>query len=433
MDQEKFEVQLPGGAIVGLRKDGIFQARGIKYAQSKRFESPKPLSKGDTALDGTKPASICPQRPSRLNSVTGDLIKGRVMDEDCLHLTITAPAHAIDKGLKLPVLVFLHGGANVSGGGDLDCYLPQSLVNRGIVVINVTYRLGIFGWVPIDGISPANLGLLDQIEALRWVQKNISHIGGDSQQVTVSGHSVGAYAIYCMMIADEASGLFQRAILQSTPFEWQTVSGLGSDQLSKVARHVIQGDPLTMSAEELLSAQLTIMPEARRLGLPRTFAWAHFGKYPLPEISEIPTRVEKAAKNYSILITWAQNESVAFVPMLPSYPLWSDLPLIGSMMKRVAAWWYSQNEFIWPSQRFHRTFSKAGGHSSTVCFSWSPEKSPLGAVHCIELPFVHGSWDSWKGAPMLQGSKLEDVNSWSRSDEFMGCVHIRQCDHFWSS
>jgi para-nitrobenzyl esterase len=157
------------------------------------------------------------------------------MDEDCLHLTITAPARAINEGLQLPVMVFLHGGANVSGGGDLDCYLSDSLIRKDIVVVNVSYRLGIFGWVPMEGKAPANLGLLDQIEALRWVQKNISHFGGCPQHVTIIGHSVGAYVKYCMMVADTATGLFHRAILQSTPFEWQTVSARASDDLAKIA------------------------------------------------------------------------------------------------------------------------------------------------------------------------------------------------------
>ena len=331
------------------------------------------------------------------------------MSEDCLHLTVTAPAQAIREKSKIPVLVFLHGGANVSGGGDLDCYLPQSLVDKGIVIVNVTYRLGIFGWVPIEGVAPANIGLLDQIEALRWVQRNISSIGGDPQQVTVSGHSVGAYAIYCMMIADDAAGLFQQAILQSTPFGWQIVPKTVSDKVSRMARQVIQGDPLRLSTEELLELQMKLIPETRALGLPRTFAWAHFGKYPLPDSSEVSHRIQEAAGKYSILITWAKNESVAFVPMLQHYSAWADLPLIGGVLKDLAAWWYSQSEFIWPSQRFHKEILQAGGKSSSICFSWAPPRSPFGAVHCIELPLILGSWGAWETAPMLEGPDSEKV------------------------
>ncbi|RBR05711.1 hypothetical protein FVER53590_29980 [Fusarium verticillioides] len=409
MTYSEVSIRLPGGTIVGSRKQNVIQARGIKYADANRFEIPRPFTKWDAPIDGTRPASICPQLPSRLNSVTGNLVQGRVMDEDCLHLTITAPARAIDEGLQLPVMVFLHGGANVSGGGDLDCYLPDSLIRKDIVVVNVSYRLGIFGWVPMEGIAPANLGLLDQIEALRWVQTNISHFGGCPQLVTIIGHSVGAYAIYCMMVADTDAGLFHRAILQSTPFEWQTVSATASDDLAKIARKLIQGDPRTMSAEELLLTQSKIMPEARRLGLPRTFAWAHFGKHPLPDISEVPNRIAQAATKYSIILTWTKNESVAFVPMLPSYSFWADLRMIGPAWKQIAAWWYSRKEFIWPSQRFHKSFIAAGGSSSTVSFSWSPAGNTLGAVHCIELPFICGTWDAWKDAPMLRGSKVKEV------------------------
>ncbi|KAF7542847.1 hypothetical protein G7Z17_g11232 [Cylindrodendrum hubeiense] len=215
-DSQRVEIQLPGGTVVGLCKNDLIHVRGLKYAEAKRFQTPKAAAETwDGIVDCTKPAPICPQTPSRLDFVTGDLNQGQTMDEDCLNVTITAPATLSEQKPSLPVMVWFHGGAFLSGGGDLDCYWPHDLARRGIVTVNVTYRLGIFGFLPIDDVAPANIGLLDQIEALRWVQKNISIFGGDPARVTIAGQSAGAMSVVCMMTG-QADGLFQRAILQST-------------------------------------------------------------------------------------------------------------------------------------------------------------------------------------------------------------------------
>ncbi|KAK2690711.1 hypothetical protein QWA68_010474 [Fusarium oxysporum] len=157
--------------------------------------------------------------PSRLDAVTGPITTGRTQGEDCLRLTVTVPLKALTDGRKRPVMVFLHGGAYVSGGGDLDVYSPVGLAERDLVVINVTYRLGLFGYIPISEIAPANLGLYNQIAALRWIQDNIADLGGDSNNVTLFGESAGADSIFCLMIAEGTQNLLHRAILQRALLE----------------------------------------------------------------------------------------------------------------------------------------------------------------------------------------------------------------------
>lgn len=408
MSQERVQVQLPGGSIIGLKKEASFQARGITYAEANRFEAPRLLESWDAPIDGTRPASVSPQRPSRLNSVTGDIIKGRPMSENCLHLTITAPADAVEQKAKYPVVVWFHGGACVSGGGDLDCYSPLTLASRGLVVVTVTHRLGILGFLPMDGIAPANLGLLDTIAALKWVQQNIAGIGGDPDQVTAAGQSAGAYYIYCMMVGEGADGLFRRAILQSTPFGWPLITPAISDQLSSKAMSSLKSDPRTASTEELLDVQMQVLLEAKRLGLATGF-WPHLGKYPVPELPEAEKRIQEVARKYDVLVGWTQDEGTAFVPMMQSYATWAHIPLIGSIWKYAMNWWYAQSAFIRPSQQFHKQYLGAGGSSSTYCFRWSPSGSLYGAAHCIDLAFILGSWDSWKDAPMVQGPSSQDI------------------------
>jgi para-nitrobenzyl esterase len=408
MRSEEHEVRLSGGSIKGLRQGHIFHARGIKYATANRFQQPTLVEKWETTFDGTKPASVCPQNPSRLSAVTGDIIKGHSMSEDCLHLSICAPANALEQKSKLPVMVYLHGGAYLSGGGDLDCYNPRDLASRDIVSIVVTYRLGIFGFCPIQDICPPNLGLLDQIAALKWVQNNVSQLGGDPKRVTVVGQSVGAYSIFCMLACDYAGKLFHRAILHSPCFGWPTVPQDKSDHLAQFTRSLLAGRESSASIEQLLATQTQVMVEGKRLGVP--FAcWPRFGQHPLPELAEVDEKISNAASLCPILIGWVQHEGAAFVPMMPSYPSWSELPMIGPLLKSTMFWWSGGREFIWPSQRFHEKYIQSGGTSSTFAFQWYPPGSPLGAVHCIDVPFILGSWDAWKDAPMVQGEESRQV------------------------
>ncbi|KAL7916639.1 Alpha/Beta hydrolase protein [Trichoderma velutinum] len=406
--------QLPGGTITALHERGLIRARGIPYAKAGRFQPPTLLDTWTDIVDCTKAAPICPQRPSRLNFVTGDLIEGREMSEDCLNLSIIAPPHPLDQNKKLPVLVWFHGGAFVSGGGDLDCYSPWGLAKRGVVVVNVTYRLGIFGYMEIDGVASANLGLWDQITALKWVQKNISGFGGNPEQVTVAGQSAGAQSIFYMMISDEAKGLFQRAILQSTPLGRTAPPEDVSRQLSNLAKSLIGDNPATISQDRLLDIETDISLEARRLGLSTPGFWPQLGKFPLPQEAEIPQRIEDAAQRYKVMIGWTQDEGNAFVTMIPYISSWFKYPLLGPFLQSCASKLFSRSFFIQPSQLFHQQLLHSGGNSTTFAFQWSPRENPQGAVHCIELPLLFGDWSSWEKAPMMQGVEArEDVEKLS--------------------
>ena len=400
MDQ-RAQIQLPGGTVIGLRKNGIFHARGIKYAEAARFEPPEIVERWDSPIDATKPAPVCVQRPSRLAFVTGDIIKGRPMSEDCLTVTVTAPEIILKQpSLKLPTMVFLHGGAYLSGGGDLDCYYPGSLASRNIVVVNVTHRMGIFGYYPIESVAPANLGLMDQIAAMRWVQKNVSFFGGDPERVTAVGQSAGATTIYCMIVADGVERLFQRAILQSPPFGWPDVPGEMSEQLAHKTKSYFRDDPRTASTSEALDIQLRVLMEADRL-----VAWPRFGQYPLPDAGEAKRRMLEKAADYKFIVGWTLDDAVPFARHQP----WSRIPLIGPYLKSLITWWDTRTSFIWPSQQFHKDVLKAGANSMTYCLRWRPEGSPLGAVHCLELALLLGSWDAWKDSPMVHGVGSREV------------------------
>ena len=140
------------------------------------------------------------------------------MSEDCLSLNIWTPAGAHNA----PVMVWIHGGSLTSGAGSETIYDGSALARRGLVVVSINYRLGALGYLAHPGLSSespdnisGNYGLLDQIEALRWVQRNIAAFGGNPENVTIAGESAGALSVMYLMASPAARGLFHKAILES--------------------------------------------------------------------------------------------------------------------------------------------------------------------------------------------------------------------------
>lgn len=133
----------------------------------------------------------------------------RLGTEDCLHLDVYSPDATANS--KLPVLVFIHGGGYYYG--TKAHYDPEFLVTKNVVVVIINYRVGLFGFLCLNGI--ANLGLKDQVAALKWIQKNIAAFGGDPDNVTISGQSAGASAAAMHLLSKTSTGLFHKAILMS--------------------------------------------------------------------------------------------------------------------------------------------------------------------------------------------------------------------------
>ena len=130
-----------------------------------------------------------------------------------LNLNVFTPAPG-DRDAGLPVLVWIHGGGFKAGSPSSPWYDGAAFNRDGVVTVSISYRLGFdgFGWIPD---APHNRGLLDQIEALRWVQNNIASFGGDPDRVTVAGQSAGGGSVWALLISPPAAGLFQAAISHS--------------------------------------------------------------------------------------------------------------------------------------------------------------------------------------------------------------------------
>ncbi|WP_232314723.1 carboxylesterase/lipase family protein [Sphingopyxis sp. QXT-31] len=218
IDGEPVVVTLPAGALEGRAKDGVEGFAGIPYVAApvgeQRWRPPAPAA----AWPGVRPATAfgadCPQV-----RFDGDATPStQPMSEDCLFLNVWRPA----KARKLPVMVYIHGGAFVAGSAASPTIDGANLARRGVVVVNFNYRLGRFGFFAHPALSAkaggkpdANFAFLDMIAALQWVRANADAFGGDPGNVTIFGESAGGAAVDFLMASPLAHGLFHKAIVMS--------------------------------------------------------------------------------------------------------------------------------------------------------------------------------------------------------------------------
>lgn len=167
--------------------------------------------------------SACMQGPRIVNWYRGvakgfggdpDYIDKPDISEDCLYLNIWAPRDNINKD-KIPVLLYIHGGANRAGWSFEPNYIGKNLASKGVIVITVSYRLGVFGFYSHPELEISNFALLDLIESLKWIKSNISKLGGDPNNITISGESAGATNVAHLIVSPLSKDLFNKAIHQS--------------------------------------------------------------------------------------------------------------------------------------------------------------------------------------------------------------------------
>lgn len=213
-------VVAPAGAYMGATEGDIRVFKGIPYAAAPvgplRWKPPQPLPPAATGLKVTEFGPPCVQPVSPVKHIYSQDLGAQ--SEDCLSLNIWTPKDARDA----PVMVWIHGGSLVGGSSREALYDGTRLAERGVIVVSINYRVGVFGYLAHpelsaespDGIS-GNYGLMDQITALKWVQANIASFGGDPANVTIAGESAGGLSVIYLMASPAAHGLFAKAIAQS--------------------------------------------------------------------------------------------------------------------------------------------------------------------------------------------------------------------------
>ncbi len=229
-------VETTSGPVSGIKEDGVYRYLGIPYAAppigDRRWKPPVPPQPWKMIRPAIRFGPACCQSMLSLDPSIEEV------SEDCLYLNVWTPS--IKPSDSLPVMVYLHGGGFARGSGSSPVYNQPFLARKGIVLVTVNYRLGAFGFLAHPALSSeshtassGNYGLMDQIEALTWVQRNAGRFGGDPGNITLFGQSAGGASVTALMASPLSEGLFHRAIAQScgyAPLSIRELSEPGEDR-----------------------------------------------------------------------------------------------------------------------------------------------------------------------------------------------------------
>src|SRR6476646_2076892 len=238
---DPLKVKTEQGKVVGktINNGKVRAFMGLPYAAppvgSLRWKAPQSAAKWKGERDATKYGAHCAQ-----GRVFDDMVfQDAGPSEDCLFLNVYTPADAKEKS-KLPVMFWIHGGGYSGGGSSEPRHNGDFPPTKGIVLVTINYRLGVFGFLVTDELakegngSAGNYGLLDMVAALQWVKSNIAKFGGDPGNVTIFGESAGSFAVSTLMASPMSQGLFHKAIGESGA-AFPSALNLGGETVSERA------------------------------------------------------------------------------------------------------------------------------------------------------------------------------------------------------
>lgn len=421
----------------------VLRFQGIPFAQSiagvNRFRAPQREDSWTEVKDCTRWGPICPQVASSMESLLG--ASKISAGEDCLNLNVWTPG--IDNGAR-PVMVWIHGGAYVTGSGSTPWYDGQRFAsNHDVVVVTINYRLGALGYLDLTRLVPdtdlvtPNCGLLDQIAALEWVHECIDAFGGDPTNVTVFGESAGAMSIGALLGAPAAVGLFGRAILQSgaaanisAPARADSAARFFLDALGLEATEASIASLATITIEEIVRASgvadsSTI--DGQGLGWQPTTATASLPVHPLAALAA-GTRA-----GIDVLFGTTSEEMRLFTVFDPNAASLDhdaivvrlnrnlDPPIAQAVADRYrddapgrspSDTWAeiaTDQVFRWPAEQLARALSDGRANSLWAYeFTWQTPAfgGVLGSCHALEIPFVFDNLHQ-RGADIFTGSGSE--------------------------
>ncbi|MGA2275410.1 MAG: carboxylesterase family protein [Bryobacteraceae bacterium] len=266
------QVKVEGGVLAGIAgaDPAVRVFEGVPFAAppvgALRWQAPQPAAAWNGVRKADQFGARCYQ-----GSVFSDMIfRDKGISEDCLYLNVWTPSPAPKK--RLPVLVYFYGGGFAAGSGDEPRYDGTNFAKKGVIVVTVNYRLGVFGFLAhpeLTAESPhkasGNYGMLDQVAALQWVHRNIGAFGGDPEKVTIGGESAGSMAVSVLMASPLAAGLFRGAIGESGAMFGGVMAPLSLDSAEKIGANFATSlgakslaEMRAASAEDVLKASTRV-------------------------------------------------------------------------------------------------------------------------------------------------------------------------------
>ncbi|KAI5645521.1 carboxylesterase family domain-containing protein [Phthorimaea operculella] len=326
-------VQVAHGKLKGkVRKTAknreFYSFKGIPYAKPPvgelRFSVPVPPENWQGIRDATKDCSASPQYEPHTSKYIGN--------EDCLVLNVYTPSLPTAGAEPLPVMVYIHGGGFVYGHGTDDCNNgPEFLMEKDVVLVAINYRLGILGFLSLNcKEAPGNMGLRDQVQALKWVQQNIAKFNGDPNNVTIFGLSAGGASVEYLMLSSSARGLFHKAIAQCGSTLCQSIQSsmckvkqLAYKTAALNGKEFQDDKALLQYLKSLETKELTIL-SMKALATEKFKGGIHFGFVPVIE-TPIDWEPFLDRKTYELL----KSGEFAKVPLMAGFATREGLVMLG--------------------------------------------------------------------------------------------------------
>ena len=399
--------QTPAGQIIARENSMVIRATGIPYATAPRFEKPEGIEKYVEPVNATQSAPACLQNEDKAfsNFVGENILKDLKQSENCLNLSVTRPNNEKE---NLPVMVWIHGGSYIAGAGDAFVFDPEPITaEQNVIVVAITYRLGLFGFLGNYNNIPPNLGYLDLVEALRWINKNIESFGGNPQNVTLFGQSAGGDAVAQMMLIEETKGLFHNVIIQSAPFGLLFGKAKMIDDMIAVARSL----PENASKEEILSKQLEVLAAAKSYGLKAGMPFGvQYGAYPFPKEVDVYKVWKERAKGINILAGHTKSETALYIPMIPQVKKTTQIPLLGKVTKQLFVGLTTNLVYKKGCNKFAQNCATATNNVYQYEISWGSKINGFGAAHTIDIPLLFGKCTMWENRKVVQGITAEEID-----------------------
>lgn len=384
--EEKF-IHTKSGVFVGYEKENCMNYSGIRYAISTAFSKPEEFVYKDIFY-ATNPAPFAVQ----VGSVFENLLLGMdyekvIYEKSCQYLSMTLPKNA-EKGDKLPVMVFFHGGSYTNGGLESITYdrIPMVKENK-VILVSVNYRLGILGFTKDENGNPSNNGVLDAIEALKWIKNNIEEFGGDADNITIFGQSAGGDLTRFIMLSEGSENLYKRAIIQSDPMGTDTDE---KEDIRKFMIEEIKDLDDSSSIEDIQNAYIKLKKKLKPKSNAKYLPFSPiFGVYPVIRKEDLNKKLERVCKDHEILIGYTKNELRAYIPTKKSFSFLDGFfvtkPILNSILSKL------KDKIIkHPTVDFANLCKENNAEIYLYEIYWEAGKKRLGACHGSDLILLFG-------------------------------------------